>query len=143
MAIRPLLGRIRPAAIALGFGGGLLLIAGASIMVWGLGEDVILLTPHDPSSVEINKTLHLPGDPVAEIYGNTQGQVVRVIRPNPESLIRPIEDPSLLLLAVDKQKGENPLQAKTVWFFTKLAAPPLFLLGLVGLFLPGRTARRR
>jgi hypothetical protein len=34
-----------------------------------------------------------------------------------EKFVHPEELPSLTLLPVDKQKGENPLQVKTVYFF--------------------------
>jgi hypothetical protein len=125
-----------------GFGGGVLALLAAAVLVWGLGKDVTLITPHDASSVEVNKALFSPGDPVAEIYGNPVSQPVKVILPSSDRLIRPEEDPDLLLMTVDKQKGENPLQAQTVWFFSKFALPPLFVLGIVGLFLPRKSRQR-
>ncbi len=97
-----------------------------------------MIAPHNSETVEINRSLHLPGDGVAEIYGNPMSKPVRVIFPDADRLIRPEEDPGLLLLEVDKQKGENPLQARTLWFFGKFAVPALVLLGLIGFVLPKR-----
>ena len=36
--------------------------------------------------VKVNRTLHAPGDPVAEIYGNPLSKPVRVIAPDPDRL---------------------------------------------------------
>jgi len=60
-------------------------------------------------------------------------------------LIRPPQDPKLALLPVDKQQGENPLQAKTVWFVAKWAsigsgAFVLLVLGLWAAFFRSRRA---
>jgi hypothetical protein len=140
MTMKRLLARIRPFALGLGFGGGLLGLLLAAVLVWGLGKDVVLITPHDPSSVEVNKALYVPGESVADIYGIPASRPVRVIAPGSDRLIRPEEDPGLLLMTVDKQAGENPLQAQTVWFFARFAIPPLLLLGIIGIFLPRRSA---
>jgi hypothetical protein len=128
-------------AIGVGFGGGILVLLVGAVLVWGLGKEVTLITPHDPSAVEVNKALFTPGDSVADLYGIPSSEPLRVVLPKPDRLIRPDEDPDLLLLSVDKQKGENPLQAQTIWFFSKFTVPPLLLLGLIGLFLPRRTSR--
>ncbi len=122
----------------MGFGGAALVLAGAMLTVSLLGQEVVLIAPFDESTVELNRALHSPGDPVAEIYGNPMGQTVRIIAPDKGHLIRPTEEPSLLLLQVDKQKGENPLQAQTIWFFSKFAIPGFVLVGIVGLLLPRR-----
>ena len=62
--------------------------------------------------------------------------ITRVFAPDPERMIRPEEDPSLVLMSVNKQQGENPLQARTVWFFAKVASLVLGLFGLAALALP-------
>ena len=140
--MRCLLARIRPFALIAGFGGALLAPLLALAMDRGLGEDVRLISPHDPPTVEVNRALHAAGEPVAEIYGNPLSSPVRVIAPDRARIIRPAEDPSLLLLPVNKQRGENPLQARTVWLFAKAAALALGLLGLAGLALPHSCERR-
>lgn len=134
--MRCLLARIRPFVLAAGFGGALLALGMAMILDRALGEDVRLISPHDASTVEVNRALHLPGDPVSEIYGNALSNPVRVIAPDPGRIVRPDEDPSVVLFTVDKQRGENPLQARTVWLFAKAAALGLTLLGLAAIAFP-------
>ena len=102
----------------------------------GFGTEVVIVASHDPSTVELNRALYTPGEAVAELYGNPLAQPVRVIMPRADRLLRPHEDPALLLLAVDKQKGENPLQAQTVWLFTKFAIAAFAVVGLVGFLVP-------
>ncbi len=134
--MRRLLARIRPFALVAGFGGALLVLGLAVTLDRGLGEEVLLISPHESSTVEVNRALHAPGDPVAEIYGNPLSNPVRVIWPDPERMLRPEEDRSLVLLAVNKQRGENPVQARTVWLFAETAALGLALLGLAALAFP-------
>jgi hypothetical protein len=119
-----------------GLGGALLVLALAVTVDRALGEEVLLISPHHTSTVEVNRALYVPGDPVAEIYGNPLSTPVRVIAPDSERMVRPAEDSSLALLAVNKQLGENPLQVKTVWLFAKVGALGLALVGLVALVLP-------
>ena len=128
--------KLRKMAIGFGFGAAALVLLTAVIVDRTLGQGVLIISPHDPSTVELNRALYAPGDSVAELYGNPLSKPVRVILPSPENLIRPEEDTSLLLLRVDKQKGENPLQAKTIWFFGKFAVIGLSLIGLAGFALP-------
>lgn len=136
--MKTLFARMRVPALILGFGGAILVLLLVTGIDRVLGQDVLLIQAHDEGTVELNHSLFLEGDPVAEIYGNPLSQAVRVISPAKSRLLRPVEDESLLLLRVDKGAGENPLQAQTLWFFTKFAVPALLLLGLVGLFLPRR-----
>ncbi|MEE8525144.1 MAG: hypothetical protein V3T72_14500 [Thermoanaerobaculia bacterium] len=114
--------RLRPLAFRLGFGGFAFVLVTATGLDLGLGKQVLLIAPHDPGTIELNRMLHLPEDPVAEIYGNPLSAPVRVILPSKERLIQPPEEPALLLLPVDKHQGENPLQAQTVWFLTRYLA---------------------
>ena len=128
--------KLRPWALALGFGGLTLALLTASVLDLGFGQDVRITQPHDPTVVELNQAMFNPGDPVADIYGNAMNESVRVIWPNSGRIVRPPEDPSLVLLMVDKLSGENPLQAQTIWFLFKMALIPLVLVGVGGLFLP-------
>jgi hypothetical protein len=133
--MRPALRRI---AFVLGFGGAALVVGAAASVDLALGEDVLMIAPHDPSVVELNRELYIPGEPVAQLYGNPLSENTRVVAPPGDRLIRPAEEPALLLLMVDKLGGENPLQTQTVWFFTKFMAPALLLLGLLGFAFPRR-----
>ncbi|MBM4373268.1 MAG: hypothetical protein FJ098_16550 [Deltaproteobacteria bacterium] len=92
--------------------------------------EVQIIAARDPAVVAVEKALWMEGDPVTELYGVPAGQPVRVAFVDPGRLIRPDEDPSLVLLPVDKQAGENPLQVKTVWFVALRAAAGLGFLAL-------------
>lgn len=127
--------RLRSALIALGLGSGCLIVLVALVLDWGLAREVILIVPHDEASIEINRALHSPGDPVADIYGLPSSDPVRVVAPRWDRIIQPTEAPGILLLKVDKQIGENPLQVQTVWLIARWSALPLFALAAVGLLL--------
>jgi hypothetical protein len=101
--------------------------------------EVQFIVPAAPEAVALERELWEPGEPVADIYGTPVGAPVRVVLPAEEKLLRPAENEKLLLMKVDKQKGENPLQVKTVWFVAiRLAIglglfTVLTLIGLKGL----------
>ncbi len=107
----------------------------------GLGREVLLIAPHDPSAVALNRELYSPGESVPDLYGNPMSDPVRVIHPDPNRLITPEEDTGLILMTVVNQAGENPLQAQTIWFFTRFAFMGLILLGVLGFAF--RTRRHR
>jgi hypothetical protein len=134
--MKNLLARLRPYALIGGFGGLVLVLALAAVLDFGFGQDLIMVAPHEPGTVEVNRALYLQGDPVAELYGNPLEKSVRLIGPNPARMIRPEEDAGLVLYQVDKQQGENPLQARTVWLFAKASILGFGLLGLAGLVFP-------
>ncbi len=141
--MKPLRFRLRKLALVLGFGGTVLVLLAAGGLDLALGERVLLIAPHDAETVELNRLLYQPADPVAEIYGNPLSSQTRVIRLSANGLIRPPEEPELLLMPVDKSRGENPLQTKTVWFFARHAAVALTLLGFLGFALPRPAGRQR
>ena len=130
------LATIRPFVLIGGLSGAFLALISAVILDVGLGQDLRLISPHDAGTVEINQVLYTPGDPVAEVYGNPLSNPVRLIAPDKDRMIRPREDPSTILFSVDKQSGENPLQARTVWLFTKFLALGLGFFGLTALLFP-------
>ena len=134
--MKNLLARLRPFALTAGFGGLVAVLALAAVLDLGFGQDLLMVAPHNPGTVEVNRALYLEGDSVAELYGNPLDKPVRLIGPDPARIIRPQEDTGLLLFTVDKQQGENPLQARTVWLFAKAAMLGFGLLGLAGLMFP-------
>ena len=124
--------------VALGAAVGLVLSLLAPLVLGNLfAKEVLLVSPAADEAVAVNKELWLEGDPVAEIYGTPTGQQATLVFPDESKIIVPTEDPSIVLYTVDKQKGENPLQLKTVWFVAKRAAIGfgLALLVAAGAFL--------
>lgn len=134
MPSRPCLVRRLLAVAAVGL---LLAAAAAPAGAWLLdrfaAQEVQMIAPRPAEVVKLNRTLWEEGDPVAEIYGLPTGEPTRVVLAAGDRLFRPAEDPSLLLLRVDKQAGQNPLQARTVWFVAWRAAGAALLGGLLSL----------
>ena len=81
----------------------------------------------------MNKILWRKGESIAEIYGIPSNEKIRIAFPEESKIIVPEEDPSLTLYRVNKQKGENPLQTKTLWTFLPFIEGGGLLLLLFGL----------
>lgn len=103
-------------------------------------KEVYLLTPHAAELVQVNKELYdgsKTPKTVMQIYGLPGEEPEKVVFVPEEKLVRPPENPDVVFLPVDKSKGENPLQAKTVEFVAKYAVgggvlgAVLCLLGLL------------
>jgi len=110
----------------------LALVLGSALFVdQALSTEVQFITPNEPEVVELEKMMWVPGDPVAQIYGVPTDRPSKVVFADKSKLIVPEEDDELLLLPVDKQAGENPLQTKTVWFIAQWAALALILASAV------------
>ncbi len=108
---------------------------GAWVLANNFATEVLIITPRPTDEVRVNQGLWMAGDPVADIYGVPTDQKTLVLFADEARIIRPKEDPTLVLLAVDKQAGENPFQVRTLWFFAwrlaaGFAAGALALLGL-------------
>lgn len=116
----------------------------AYVLDEAFAQDVLIITPHDPRQVALNRQLWMEGDPVPEIYGVPTNEPVRVLLPDEARLIRPAESGTgPTLLAVDKQAGENPLQVRSVWFVAWRAAAGFGLAALLAAGLLAWTGRRR
>ena len=113
--------RLAKAALILGVVGALASPAAAALLDGVAGRTVILLNPDPPEVVDANRALWTPGEGVAKIYGTPVGEPMRVLFADSARIIVPKEDPSLSLYTVDKTKGENPLQAQTMWFAVRMA----------------------
>jgi hypothetical protein len=124
-------------------GGGMVLVALLTgiVLPAAYGKDVILISPHAPDVVELNKLSWKKGDKVVDIYGIQNGEKIRVLFTDPARIIVPEEDPSLTFYKVNKQAGENPLQAQSVAFLSKWLALGAFGVAIAGLIL--RVALRR
>lgn len=123
--------------------GSLLMLLGAIFVDRVLSTEVLFISPKPADVVRMDRELWEPGQSIAEIYGVPASQPSRVVLPDPALLIQPREDPSLVLMQVDKSKGENPLQTKTVWFVAVRAALGGVLLAMIGLILKAALYRRR
>lgn len=126
--------RRRLALLAIGLGAGAVLIApaAAALVSWGWGRDVILISPHSLMAVALNRAIWSSGEPVSPIYGIPASEPIRIVFADPARVIVPPEDTSLTLYSVDKQKGENPLQVRTLWFMAKVTAAVGALMILAG-----------
>ncbi len=118
------------------------MLGAAWILDTYMGRDVRIITPATPEVVTLNRELWEHGEPVAEIYGIPQEELIRVLFVDESLMITPQEDPSLALFPVDKQAGENPLQVKTVWFVAKRGSIGLLLAGVSALSLTAILRRR-
>ncbi len=99
----------------------------AGILASGAVE-AYLISAKDPSAVKVeqeifeapkgvSKDSKVYRDAVMGIYGSVTDEPTKVLFVPAEKFVRPKELPTLTLLPIDKQKGENPLQVKTVYFF--------------------------
>ena len=93
-------------------------------------RDVLLIAPYDSATVQLNRTVYTPGDPVAEIYGNPMSRPVRVMLFSEARLIHPKEDPRQNLMPV-AGRGDHPLQLRTVWFVTRYSASAFLGVALI------------
>lgn len=126
----------------------------AAILASG-AVDAYLIAAKDQSLVDVERAIFEPPkgaskeskayrDAVMGIYGSVTDEPTRVIFVPTERFFHPPELPTLTLLRIDKQKGENPWQVKTVYFFAPRAAAgsgavgALLLLG--GLLLKKKKA---
>jgi hypothetical protein len=81
-------------------------------------------------------------DAVMSIYGSVTDEPTKVLFVPAERFVRPKELPTLTLLPIDKQKGENPLQVKTVYFFASRTAAGAAVVGAL-FILTGFLSRKK
>src|SRR5258708_18829552 len=84
------------------------------IIPWAWGKDVIMISPHAPDVVDLNRISWTKGENAGDIYGIQNGGKTRIVFTDPGRIIVPEQDSSLLLYRVDKQSVNNPLQGRTV-----------------------------
>ena len=88
------------------------------------GREVLLIAPHDPSVVALNRSIWTAGEPVPDLYGSPMSEPTRVLLFSRRDLVRPAEDPSLSLLPANPE-GRRPLQTQTVWWAVRLVVAAL------------------
>ena len=113
----------------------------ATLVDVGLGREVLLIAPHDPAVVTLNRSLWSAGEPVAEIYGSPMSAPTKVLLFGDLKVLHPEEEPALSLLPVSSD-ARRPIQVRTLWWAVQLAAAGL---GAVAAVLLGLSffARRR
>ena len=94
----------------------LLIFVAAVVADRFLSKEVQFISPKPAAAVALDREMWEQGQPVAELYGTPLGSPVKVVLADGDRLVAPREQPGFLLMKVDKQRGENPLQLKTVWF---------------------------
>jgi hypothetical protein len=101
-------------------------------IIAGRAVEAYLIAAKDSKSVEVEKAIFEPPkgaakdskeyrDAVMRIYGSQTDEPTKVVFVSAEKFVHPEELPTLTLLPVNKEKGENPLQVKTVYFFAQKA----------------------
>lgn len=115
----------------------------AYLTALGLGREVLLIAPHDPAVVTLNRSLWSAGEPVAEIYGSAMSEPTKVLLFGDLKILHPEEAPALSLLPATSD-GKRPIQVRTLWWAVQLAVVGLsgltaLLLGLS--FFAGRRGR--
>lgn len=121
----------------------LLLPLAASLADLGWGHEVLLISPHDPSVVTLNRSLWSAGDPIADLYGSPMSEPTRVLLFSDLQVVHPEEDPTLSLLPA-AAAGSRPIQVRTLWWAVRLGVAGLgaATAALFGLsFLARRRAR--
>lgn len=136
---------MRALKIAVGLAVGLAVLApiSAYLLDRAYGQDVQPVAQSSPEAVRANKALWMQGDPVAEVYGVPGERTLRVVFVDPDRVLVPKEDRSLRLLLIDKQHGENPLQAKTLYFVAWRISVGLAIAAALGFGLLLLISRRR
>jgi hypothetical protein len=133
---------------------GLVIVPIVASVIKSGAVDVYLLTPHAPDVVTVNRELWDFDTPdpkttkdydrkLMEIYGLPNESKDSLVLIDKSKLVYPAgknkdgteKRPDLVFLPVDKQKGENPLQAKSVDFFARLIRIGAVILGGVLLAL--------
>jgi hypothetical protein len=112
------------------------------------GVDVLMVTAApDEATVETNRGMwELNGSPkeeVASIYGSPPrgGGLTRLVILKQERILRPKEDPSLVLYLLPKD--EHPVQAMTFWYFALPVSVGGILAGGALLLVARRMGRKR
>lgn len=118
------------------------LIAGGLV---SSAREVYLLTPHDKTTVEVNQFMFdaKPEDPgydrkLMEIYGLPGERKEPVLFVDESKLVYPAgkdKRPDLVFLPVDKTKGENPWQAKSIQFGAQMLKSGAVITGALFLCL--------
>jgi len=115
--------------------------------------EAYLISAKDPTAVKVeqeifeapkgaSKDSKTYRDAVMGIYGSVTDEPTKVLFVSADRFVHPRELPTLTLLPIDKQKGENPLQVKTVYFFASRSAAGAAVVGAL-FVLAGFLSRKK
>jgi hypothetical protein len=115
--------------------------------------EAYLISAKDPSAIKVEQEIFeapkgaakdskVYRDAVMGIYGSVTDEPTKVVFVPAEKFVHPKELPTLMLLPIDKQKGENPLQVKTIYFFASKTAAGAAVVGALFL-LAGFLTRKK
>lgn len=104
--------------------------------------EAYLISAKDQSLVDVERAIFDPPkgvskdskayrDAVMGIYGSVTDEPTKVVFESKERFFNPPELPTLTLLRMDKQKGENPYQVKTIYFFASKTAGGAAVFGVL------------
>ncbi|HEV3027974.1 MAG TPA: hypothetical protein VG457_10405 [Planctomycetota bacterium] len=130
------------------------LVYPVALIVAGTATDAYLIAAKDKSAVEVERQIfEAPKgaskdskayrDAVMSIYGSQTDEPTKVVFVPADKFLRPPELPTLVLLPIDKQQGENPLQVKTVFFFATRIALGAAVVGIALLGIGAATRKKR
>ncbi|HLY08178.1 MAG TPA: hypothetical protein VKW04_02625 [Planctomycetota bacterium] len=129
------------------------LVYPVSRIIAGGAVEAYLIAAKDKSAIEVERQIFEPPkgvskdskayrDAVMSIYGSQTDEPTKVLFVPEEKFLRPPELPSLVLLPIDKEKGENPLQLKTVTFLASRTAMGATIVGAI-LLVAGALLRKK
>ncbi len=139
-------------------GGILALVFAAAVypVIGGIASGAVeayLIPAKDPALVEQEKILFDPAGmdrkspqyrkAVISLYGLPTDETTALVFVPAEKYVRPSELPEITILPIDKEKGENPMQVKTLWFFAKYLAGGAALTGVALLGLSTLFAKKK
>lgn len=114
----------------------------AAMVIGGTATEAYMIAGKDPTTVAVEAELFEPPkgaskdskeyrDAVLRIYGVPTDETTPIVFWPKEKFIQPKQLPTITILPVYKEKGENPLQVKTVYFFATRAAIGAAVAGVV------------
>jgi hypothetical protein len=125
----------------------------AAIIAAGSVE-AYLISGKDQSVVDVERAIFEPPkgvskdskayrDAVMGLYGSVTDEPTKVVFEPKERFFNPPELPTLTLLRIDKQLGQNPWQVKTIYFFASKTALGAAVVGALFLLAAFFTRKKK
>lgn len=99
----------------------------AALVIGGTATEAYMIAGKDPSTIAVEEELFEPPksaakdskeyrDAVMRIYGVPTDETTKIVFWPKEKFLKPKQLPSITILPVYKEKGEDPIQLKMVFF---------------------------